>query len=313
MSPTTLSDRSVTGMIFDIQRFSIHDGPGIRTTVFLKGCPLRCLWCHNPESYIREPQLGFTLQSCIGCGYCRRVCPAGAHAIEAGRHVLQRDRCTRCFRCTKECYSKSLEIVGSETTPAEVLAEVLKDRSFYEQSGGGLTVSGGEPLAQFEFTHALLKAAKAQNLHTCLETCGLAPGDWFRELLPLVDLFLYDWKETDPEKHRQFTGQPNHQILENLHRLDAAGARIILRCPLINGCNLRDDHLEGIARLSRELSHCEAVQIMAYHRLGVSKRERLGMPHEDLSETNAQSMSEKDVAMALARLVALGARNLGRS
>jgi pyruvate formate lyase activating enzyme len=190
------------------------------------------------------------------------------------------------------------------------MTEVLKDRPFYEQSGGGVTLSGGEPMLQFEFTRAILAAARAQKLHTCLETSGFAPAQAFREILPLVDLFLYDCKETDAERHRTFTGQTNGLVLRNLRALDAAGARIILRCPLIPGYNLRDDHLAGIARLSQELAHCEAVHVLGYHRLGESKRERLGLGKDG---SQGLGIPEPELNAAIEKLRSLGARNVCRS
>ena len=276
-TPPAAGKGSVSGWIFDVQRFSIHDGPGIRTTVFMKGCPLRCAWCHNPEGVRAVGELSFIPERCIGCGWCFRVCRQQAHQTVAGAHVLARTKCIVCGACATECHAKALELVGREATVAEVLAEVLRDTPFYETSGGGLTLSGGEPLLQIEFTEALLAQAKAAGLHCCVETCGEADWQRFERIRRLVDLFLFDCKETDPAQHRRFTGVSNKRILENLHRLDAHGAAIILRCPIIPGVNDRDDHFEGIRRLAAGLAHVRGVELMPYHRLGEGKVARFGL------------------------------------
>jgi len=302
----TSAESALKGRVFDIQRMSIHDGPGIRTTVFLKGCALRCAWCHNPEGLDPNPQLSFAPALCIGCGDCARVCPNGAHLTVDGVHQLDRSRCKLCFACVEACCSTALEIVGKEMTVDEVLAEVIRDKPFYDESGGGMTVSGGEPLAQFEFTKNLLIAARVRGLHTCLETSGFNSCVDVTALVPLVDLFLFDVKETDPERHRAFTGQSNAAILDNLRRLDAAGAAIVLRCVIIPEVNLRDSHLEAVAELARSLRKGRGVEIMGYHRLGEGKRQRLGIIREDGSGSGFTEMTREQLESAAGRLRALG-------
>jgi pyruvate formate lyase activating enzyme len=263
------------GFVFDIQRFSIHDGPGIRTTVFLKGCPLSCLWCHNPESQDPKPEIFFTASKCIGCLFCARMCERGGHRFADGKHVFDRSGCIRCGSCTRECYPQALEVAGKEMTAEEVIAEVKKDLAFYERSGGGMTLSGGEPLMQFEFTKAILEAAKAAGLHTCLETCGYATPERVMAVRPLTDLFLYDIKETDSVRHREYTGVSNDRILANLSALSAAGAKIVLRCAVVPGLNDRPDHFAAVAKLAEALAGVQAIDVLPYHPLGTSKSLRL--------------------------------------
>lgn len=267
----------MTGRIFEIQRFSIHDGPGIRTTVFMQGCPLRCLWCHNPEGMEDGPLLSFMPEKCVGCGFCFRTCPQGAHRMEGNAHVLDRSLCKACGLCAAECYAEALEWVGREATVAEVMNEVMRDLPFYETSGGGLTLSGGEPMRQPAFAEALLQRAKAENLHTCMETCAFARWEDFERVLPLTDLFLADVKEMDPARHRECTGAGNGLILENIRKLHDAGRQVLLRLPLLPGRNDREDHFAAVARFARGLPNLAGVEIMPYHPLGTSKAERFGL------------------------------------
>lgn len=264
------------GMIFNIQKFSLNDGPGIRTTVFMKGCMLNCLWCHNPESKLAKKQLMLHLEHCIGCGECVSVCPMGIHSFsEDGEHLIYRENCTACGNCENVC-TGALELVGKEMSVEEILEEVLKDAMFFENSGGGLTLSGGEPLMQPEFTLCLLKAAKEKGLHTCIETCGYAKWEQIEVLLPYVDIFLWDFKESDALRHKEYVGVSNKQILDNLRRLNDSGANIILRCPIIPGFNDRKEHLFAIASLAEELCGVQRIDIEPYHPLGRAKSESLG-------------------------------------
>lgn len=274
---------SVKGRIFNIQYFCIHDGPGIRTTVFLKGCPLNCLWCHNPEGISFDRLLSFSENKCIHCGACARVC--SAHRIECGRHVLDRAGCKNEFLCTSVCPGQALSIVGSDVTVSDVLKEAVRDRKFYETSGGGVTFSGGEPTMQPGFLIALLSASKAEGLHTAVETGGSCTYSVLQALLPFTDLFLYDWKETDPIKHKQFTGVSNNLIRQNLIALHEVGAPILLRCPIICGLNDRDDHFQGIADLFSRLPNLIGVEVLAYHQLAASKSIRMGLKSQQVYDT----------------------------
>ena len=284
------------GTIFDIARFCLHDGPGIRTTVFLKGCPLQCLWCHNPESQSIRPEILFTKDRCNGCGACEKVCPAGCHRIGAN-HSFDRGLCTGCGLCAEVCPTKALRLAGRRMTAEEILQVVCKDRVYYEESGGGLTVSGGEPLMQAEFLEELLRLAKQKGLHTCIETCGYAPGEAFKKILPYTDCFLFDWKESDGKRHKMFTGKSNAGILENLAFLNSQNAKIILRLPLIPGYNDTEEHIDGIADLTGKFKNIRKLEIMPYHPLGLSKAAELDRPQKYVPPT----LPDKDFLAAYAK------------
>jgi len=264
------------GTVFNIQRFSVNDGPGIRTTVFLKGCPLDCIWCHNPESKSPSPELSFDAKSCVECGTCLDNCPSGCHRLKGGIHTIDRRFCRLCGSCTRDCAGGALEIIGKECEAADVIEDVFRDAPFFKNSGGGMTISGGEPLFQPEFTLELLRLAKAKEMNTAIETSGFAGWKCIEAIIPYTDCFLFDIKETDGCKHLQFTGAPLAPILENLRHLDDSGASIILRCPLIPDYNVRAEHFIGIAELADTLKNVKQIELEPYHPLGASKACNIG-------------------------------------
>ena len=263
------------GIVFGIQHFSIHDGPGIRTTVFLKGCNMNCAWCHNPESIAKKPTLAYTDSKCIRCGDCVRVCPQ-VHSIRAGIHKIDRSKCTCCGRCVQACCQGALSIMGEEMDAGEVIGEALRDKRYFEKSGGGITISGGEPMCQAAFTKALCKKAKEEGVSTAIETNGYADFSEYEKLLPYADLFLIDYKLTDDAKHKKFTGVSGKRILENLKHFCMAGKPVILRCPVIPGVNDTDGHFKAIALLTRQYHNILGFELMPYHKLGMSKAKRIG-------------------------------------
>lgn len=261
------------GIIFNIQRFSIHDGPGIRTTVFLKGCPLNCAWCHNPESQCPLPEIMVRAERCQGCSACEMVCKQGRVLIHEGKR--QHQCCAACGSCVDVCAHGALELVGRWVTTEEVMLEIMKDELFFDQSGGGVSFSGGEPLLQPDFLESLLVACRGQGLHTAVDTCGYAPWTDLARMAPLVDRFLYDVKLIDEAGHIEYTGQSNKLILENLQRLSQIHSQIEVRVPIIPGVNNDPASLERLATFLRPLSIL-GVKLLAYHTYGVAKYARLG-------------------------------------
>ncbi len=264
------------GIVFDIQRASLHDGPGIRTTVFLKGCPLDCLWCHNPESTIVKRQLFFQFDKCVACKTCVQVCPEKAHYFTDDKHIIDFDKCTLCGKCVENCPSDALRIVGCEMGVDEVMTEVIADVDFYKNSGGGITLSGGEPLSQFTFSLELLKKCKEMGVHTCVETSGEVNPKKFEQILKYVDVLLFDYKVTNNMSHIKFTGVPNLRILTNLETAYNFGVPIILRCPIIPGVNNTDEHFIAISELDRKYPKLQGIEILPYHTMGNNKRISIG-------------------------------------
>lgn len=287
----------MTGRVLDIKRLSVHDGPGIRTTVFLKGCPLRCRWCHNPESVSPEPEIGFWPDRCRGCGECAAVCPTGAHTFVAGEHRYDRAVCTACGRCVAACLPGALEFHGRDLTPAAVVAAALEDRTFYARSGGGVTLSGGEPLWQADFCAAVLALLRGAGLHTAVDTSGAVAWECFERVLPDTDLFLYDLKHTDDALHREHTGCSNREVLANLARLDEAGKPLEVRVPTIPGFNADEASMASIGEVLRRLPNLVGVRLLPYH-LARRKYETVG--HADTMPAVAPPDDD-----AIARLAAV--------
>lgn len=273
----------MSGCVFDVARFSMVDGPGIRTVVFLKGCPLHCRWCHNPESQSAKAELLLVESKCVGCGNCIAVCPNGCFS-DAG---YKRTLCQSCGECANRCFSGARTIAGGEMSVDEVMAIAVKDQDYYRENGG-LTISGGEPLLQPEFTKALLAQAKAKGWQTAIESCGYAPWSVIEELLPVTDLWLYDIKCIDDKRHNEFTGVSNRLILENLYKLDSCGAKIELRCPLIPNLNDSDDDLKAILDIASKLKNIVKIKAEPYHPFGLDKLKQLGRPAQkaELVPTN---------------------------
>lgn len=293
----------MTGIVFDIQRFALHDGPGVRTTVFLKGCPLRCLWCHNPESQAFAPQLAHDAERGCSCAACTAARAGGVASLGLLPDAAAATRGAWQATLPDVCARGAVTVIGGEMTVDEVMAEVLRDEAYYRRSGGGLTLSGGEPLAQPTFALALLREAKASGLHTCLDTSGAVAPRWVEAAADLTDLFLYDYKATDPDEHRRLTGASNRLVLDNLDLLYRRGARVRLRCPLVPGLNDTPEHLEGIAALADRYPDLEGIEIMPYHDLGRDKAARIG---REYALSGLPSADEAAQAGWLDRLHALG-------
>lgn len=263
------------GRIFNLQRFSTSDGPGIRTVIFFKGCPLNCSWCHNPESKSSKAQILLKNELCIGCGKCIEVCSLKGHTLENGKHIFLREECKGCGECANNCCTKALELCGEEKTAEEIINIALRDQPFYKEAGGGITLSGGEPLMQYEFCLELLRLAKENNLHTAIETSGYSLKD-ITALNEFTDLWLYDIKVLNEQDHIKYIGASNKVILENLYKLNSMGANIILRCPVIPDINMNPAHFEELSLLTNSLANVTEIHLEPYHPLGISKAQLLG-------------------------------------
>lgn len=280
----------ITGVISNIQRFSTKDGPGLRTTVFFKGCPLRCPWCHNMETWELTPSLLFYAKDCAHCGACTVVCPAKGHAVTAESHLLDRTHCVKCGACADECPTGALEMRGETVTAQEILDRVLRDKSFYDQSQGGVTFSGGEVLMQFDFVRECAQLAKENGLHVCIDTSGW--GGRAHELVDLADLYLWDVKHTDAQAHKALTGVALAPILDSLRKVDDLGGKTRLRCPIIPSLNDTPAHMQAIGALSSSLKNIQGIDLIPYHALGTAKSAALGLPATEYDKLTAEQKEQ---------------------
>ena len=263
------------GTVFDIKKFSIHDGPGIRTTIFLKGCPLSCLWCHNPESQSPHPEIHYFENRCILCEDCASLCPNNAISFADDIRTWDTDICQFCGKCAEACPTEAIQLVGEEATLTEIMREIEKDVIYYDQSGGGVTFSGGEPLQQVDFLCDLLKKSKAHEIHTAVDTSGLAPWSSFEKILPYTDLFLYDLKIMDDEAHKKFTGVSNRVILQNLRQLASTQTKIRVRIPIIPRINDSEENINATIVFLANLAQIREVDLLPYHNIATDKYHRM--------------------------------------
>ncbi len=314
MSPTDALTDASTARIFDIQRLSLHDGPGIRTNIFFKGCPLSCSWCHNPESQKFDTVLSYKAKLCCGCGLCAEVCPQGVHRFIADGqgqgqsliHEVKHAECIACGKCLEVCCYFALELAGLDYSVDELLTEIQSDVPYYAiGEGGGITFTGGEPMMQYRFISAFADrvSEKVDGIHLCMETAGYASKEAFLEILPKINLFLFDYKITDTKKHKHYCGVDNALILENLELLYDRGANIILRLPIIPSVNDDDEHFQGIADVLTRFPGILEAELLPYHAMGASKMEQFGLD-KDFSQFSTPTEEQKQ--QWLSKLKSLG-------
>ncbi|MDD5496974.1 MAG: glycyl-radical enzyme activating protein [Atribacterota bacterium] len=288
------------GIIFNINKFAIHDGPGIRSTVFLKGCPLRCQWCHNPEGWLTQPEIIFDEQKCIKCYQCLSYCPQQAITLKNDYPYTDKQKCQLCGNCVTICLGKAREIIGYKVSSKEVMTEIKKDLIFYEESDGGVTFSGGEPLLQIDFLSELLYLCQQEGISRAVDTCGYAPWSHLERIIPLVDLWLYDLKVMNEQRHLEYTGVSNQLILENLKRLSQKSNNIELRIPLIPGVNDDKEEVEEMAKLINSLN-IGKVSVLPFHRMGLDKYTRLGLKTEMKATTEPSAEYLEKIAQLFNR------------
>ena len=288
-----MDGQDIRGIVTNIQRFSVHDGPGIRTTVFMKGCNLHCFWCHNPEDINRKPEIQFFAERCIFCGACADVCAHGAHILSGGAHLLLRERCVACGACVEACFARGLVLAGRTLTVEEAVGEIVQDCAFYASSGGGLTLSGGEPLLQLEFARAILKSCREKGIHTAIETAANFPWSRIASILPYVDLVMMDIKHMDSQRHRACTGVSNRRVLENATRLGGQPQPLIVRTPIIPGVNDSEAEIAAIAGFTATLPNLLYYELLPYHPMAESKYRSLGLSYQgsELTPPSAARMA----------------------
>ena len=286
------------GTVFEIKRFAVHDGDGIRTTVFFKGCPLRCIWCHNPEGISAKPTLAYYEHKCVGCGECAAVCPTGAHSFKNGVHEFDRALCIACGGCAEVCLGDALTLYGKEMSVEELMPVLLEDREFYENSGGGVTLSGGECLMQADFCAELLKELKREGISTAVDTCGFVSRAALDKVIPFTDIFLYDLKARSSEAHVKCTERDNGLIVDNIRYLASRGAKIEVRIPFVPDYN--DSEIEAIADLLEEIPTLTAVRVLPYHNYAGSKYAALDIENKSPERlpTDEEIARAKDIIRA---------------
>lgn len=285
--------KELTGKVFNVQRCSIHDGRGMRTTVFFKGCGLRCVWCANPESIAFNPELSLNVNNCMGCKFCVKHCSAGAVYLNEQEAIeFDRDRCTGCGTCAKLCPTDARKLFGEDYTVDELFSRVYQDRFYFEHSGGGITFSGGEPLLQPEFLLGICKKLKEYGINVAVESCGFADYEKFKPCLDYIDYIFYDLKQMNPEIHKEITGQGNKRILDNLRKISGHGIEICVRTPVIPGFNDCEENIHDTARFVSKLSSVRKYELLAYHKLGINKYRIMGREYklEEVAEPTADQM-----------------------
>ncbi|NLE68322.1 MAG: glycyl-radical enzyme activating protein [Lentisphaerae bacterium] len=306
-SATSGDDAHLTAPWVDIKRFAVHDGPGIRTTLFLQGCTLRCPWCHNPETYEAKPRLAYAAHRCLHCGECVAACPRGCHTMVDGRHAFDRTRCAGCGQCVEPCLGSALRLYGRSITVAEAVAWLLEDRAFYTASGGGVTLSGGEPLVHADFCRAVLARIRAEGIDTAVDTCGHVPRHAVERVLPCADRFLYDLKAADSGLHSRLTGVDNQRILENLLFIAAAGKPVEVRMILVPDRNMAEADIRKAGELLRGVRTLTGVKLLAYHALARSKFAALGLPDTMPDVPSPDATALRRVADQLRSILPAGA------
>ena len=279
------------GIIFDISRFCVNDGPGIRTTVFLKGCPLHCSWCHNPEGISPNIQLSYNADKCIFCRKCVVACPNHCHSFFNNEHLINYNVCVQCGICSEVCEQDALELTGRKITVRDVVATILKDLPYYNASSGGVTLSGGEVLFQPEFSYSLLQVLKDYKIHTCIETSGIGKVDDLKRICEFTDLVLFDFKHSEKEALYRYTGANLNKVYDSLELLNSIKMPVVLRCPLIEDINMTEEHVGEISKLVNSMSNIYQIDLLPYHNFGCNKARKLLLPVNEFSTPSKEKLT----------------------